>query len=105
MSPSALAPTVHRIWSLRIRYRGKAFARCRGDNRRRIEEALATGQVRSLLGTQVREIGPNRVSLVDADGGSRELENDAVIVQIGGTSPAALLKSFGIELITKFGEA
>lgn len=37
--------------------------------------------------------------------GVEALRNDAVIVQIGGTPPAALLGSFGIELATKYGEA
>ncbi len=33
-----------------------------------------------------------------------EIQNDAVITQIGGTSPADLLKTFGINLVTKYGE-
>jgi hypothetical protein len=33
------------------------------------------------------------------------IQNDAVIVQIGGTAPAELLKAFGIHLVTKHGEA
>ena len=33
------------------------------------------------------------------------MPNDAVIVQIGGTAPAELLQKFGIEVVTKRGEA
>lgn len=33
-----------------------------------------------------------------------DVSNDAVIVQIGGTAPTAILKSFGIELVTKYGQ-
>jgi len=91
--------------SVSISYRGKAFARCRGDNRRRVEEALVSGRIRSLLGTQVEEVGTDQVTLVDTDGNRRTMENDAVIVQIGGTPPSQLLESFGIELTTKYGEA
>jgi thioredoxin reductase/NAD-dependent dihydropyrimidine dehydrogenase PreA subunit len=91
--------------SVSISYRGSVFARCRGDNRRRIEDALAAGQVRSLLGTELRHIAHDHVVLTGAQGQSHELPNDAVIVQVGGTPPAALLKSFGVEIITKYGEA
>jgi thioredoxin reductase/NAD-dependent dihydropyrimidine dehydrogenase PreA subunit len=91
--------------SVSISYRGEVFARCRGENRRRIEEALVSGRIQSLLGTQLQHIGPDRAVLRDSAGQVREIDNDAVIVQIGGTPPSALLKSFGVELITKYGEA
>jgi hypothetical protein len=38
-------------------------------------------------------------------GGPRVRANDAVIVQIGGRSPVELLRSFGIEMVEKRGEA
>ena len=91
--------------SVSISYRRAEFARCRAENRRRIEEAIQTGAVRALLPTQVAEIGASSVLLRDAQGRAAELPNDALIVQIGGTPPAQLLRSFGIGLTTKYGEA
>jgi hypothetical protein len=38
-------------------------------------------------------------------GGLQQVENDHVVVQIGGTAPSQLLKSVGIELVEKRGEA
>jgi thioredoxin reductase/NAD-dependent dihydropyrimidine dehydrogenase PreA subunit len=92
--------------SVTISYRKGAFARCRGENRARIEQAIAEGRVRAAMPTQVQEIGADHVVLRDCDGEqSQRLQNDAVIVQIGGTPPATLLRSFGIEIVTKYGEA
>jgi thioredoxin reductase/NAD-dependent dihydropyrimidine dehydrogenase PreA subunit len=73
--------------SVTISYRRAAFARCRADNRRRIDEAIASGRVRALMPSQVRSIRPSDV-LLDLDGRALELPNDAVVVQVGGTSPA-----------------
>jgi hypothetical protein len=33
------------------------------------------------------------------------IPNDNIIVQVGGTAPAELLKKFGIDVVTKRGEA
>jgi hypothetical protein len=35
----------------------------------------------------------------------QKVPNDSVIVQAGGTPPAQLLGSFGIQMVTKYGEA
>jgi thioredoxin reductase (NADPH) len=90
--------------SVAISYRKDKFARCRDSNRARIDAELAGGRIRGLLGTEVASIDAHGVSLRGARGETR-LDNDAVIVQIGGTPPSALLKSFGIEIVTKYGEA
>jgi thioredoxin reductase len=89
--------------SVAISYRREQFARCRADNRRRIDAVINSGGVRPLLPTEVTSIEPNRVTLKNGHG-SYQLENDAVIAQLGGTAPAEVLKSFGIELVTKYGE-
>jgi len=92
--------------SVTLSYRKGAFARCRGDNRMRIEQAIDAGRVRVRLSTEVEEIAEDTVLLRHAaDGRHERIANDAVIVQIGGTPPAALLRSFGVEIVTKFGEA
>jgi thioredoxin reductase (NADPH) len=90
--------------SVAISYRREQFARCRGANRTRIAELIGNGKVRALLKSEVRRIEEHHVLLALPEGEER-IPNDAVIVQIGGTTPASLLQSFGIELVTKYGEA
>jgi thioredoxin reductase len=90
--------------SVSISYRREQFLRCRSDNRRRIEQAIALGGVRALLPTHVVSIEPKSVTLRSDDTKPYRIENDAIIAQLGGTAPAEVLKSFGIELVTKYGE-
>lgn len=91
--------------SVSISYRRDKFARARGENMRSIEEALRTGKVRGYLGTEIVEITPDALRLKYADGREETVQNDSVVVQVGGTDPGQLLASFGIELQTKYGEA
>jgi hypothetical protein len=56
------------------------------------------------LPSTVTAITPREVHLTGPDGALR-LPNDAVVVQIGGTSPGDLLATFGIATIEKRGEA
>ena len=93
-----------RCASVSISYRRGAFARCRAENRRRIDEAIATSAVQALMPSEVLEIHESKVML-KTDAGTKTVQNDAVIVQIGGTAPAELLKTFGIDVVTKRGEA
>lgn len=92
-----------RCRSVSVSYRREAFARCRAENRKQIEAAIASGAVRALLPSAVRSIGEREVVL-DQAGREVRLPNDAVVVQIGGTSPTALLATFGVEMVTKRGE-
>jgi thioredoxin reductase len=89
--------------SVTISYRREQFMRCRSDNRQRIDRAIGKGTVRALMTSTVTRIEPRHAELRDVSGDYR-LENDAVIAQLGGTAPADVLKSFGIELVTKYGE-
>jgi thioredoxin reductase/NAD-dependent dihydropyrimidine dehydrogenase PreA subunit len=93
-----------RCASVTISYRRDAFARCRVENRTRIDEAIQVGRVRALMPSQITCINERDVCFTY---GGREMSmpNDAVIVQIGGTAPAALLQTFGIQVVTKRGEA
>jgi thioredoxin reductase len=90
--------------SVSISYRRNAFARCRAENRRRIDEAIQAGKVQRLMPTEVKCIGEKDVVLT-AENREQRIPNDSVIVQIGGTAPSELLQKFGIEVITKRGEA
>jgi thioredoxin reductase/ferredoxin len=91
--------------SVSLSYRRKEFARCRADNKRRIMECIRSGSVRALLPTEVVAIEPDAVLLSDEQKRTQRVQNDAVIVQAGGTPPAQLLASFGIQMVTKYGEA
>ena len=90
--------------SVSISYRRDAFARCRVENRRRIEALIAQGKVHPIMPSQVLEIRAHDV-LLDVGGKQQPLANDAVIVQIGGTAPSELLQKFGVEVVVKRGEA
>jgi thioredoxin reductase len=91
--------------SVTISYRKNTFARCRQPNRKRIEAEMEAGRLTALIGTQVEEIFEDRVTLRDASGEQLTTQNDAVVVQVGGTAPTALLQDVGIEIVTKYGEA
>ena len=102
---SALALAEHgRCASVSLSYRRAELARVRSENRRHIEAAFVTGIVHGLLPSEVVAIKSDRV-VMDFLREPTVLEIDAVIVQIGGTTPTALLSTFGIELRTKYGEA
>jgi thioredoxin reductase len=90
--------------SVAISYRRAEFARCRAENKRRINEHIRSGAVRALMSTELLAIDEAAVTLADASQRRSEWPNDAVIVQIGGTPPAQLLQSFGIQMVTKYGQ-
>ncbi len=89
--------------SVGISYRRAQFARCRSDNQVRMAQLVESGQVTAHMNSTVVQIHEKEVVL-NIDGSSEVLANDAMVVQIGGTSPSTLLKSFGVELVTKYGE-
>jgi thioredoxin reductase len=90
--------------SVAISYRRAEFARCRAENRRRVDACIAQGSVRTYMVTEVVDIGERDVTLRNASGLTGKIPNDSVIVQIGGMPPAKLLGSLGIALTTKYGE-
>lgn len=90
--------------SVSISYRRAAFARCRIENRRRIEEAIDRGRVRSLLPSDVVSINENDVVLT-MDQRKVVVANDGVVIQAGGTASSELLQKFGIDVVVKRGEA
>ena len=90
--------------SVTLSYRRAELARVRRQNRDKIEAAIQAGQVKALMPSDVVSIEPQKVTL-KSRGTTTTIDNDAVIVQIGGTAPTELLASFGIALRTKYGEA
>ena len=88
-----------------LSYRRTELARLRAGVRDRLDIAFASGKVRAMLGTQVVKIDKRTVDLEHGDGSVKRIPNDGLIVQIGGQPPSELLKSAGIQIVEKFGEA
>jgi thioredoxin reductase (NADPH) len=85
-----------------LSYRGNAFNRVKPKNRERMEKASASGQLRLLLESNVKQILSSTVQL-DQKGTGIELPNDAVIVCAGEILPTPLLKEIGIHIETRHG--
>ncbi len=100
----ALALAAAGCRSVAMSYRRAELARLRGSVRDAVDRAVADGKLSLLLGTEVEAIN-DAVVVLRGPKGRLELENDAVIVQIGGTAPDDLLRGIGIELVEKRGEA
>jgi thioredoxin reductase/NAD-dependent dihydropyrimidine dehydrogenase PreA subunit len=91
--------------SVALSYRRPELARLRAEVRQRLETLLSAGRVVARLPSEVETIATRAVTLRQPAGARVELANDAVVVQIGGTSPGDVLRSFGIETVVKYGEA
>lgn len=90
--------------SVALSYRRTELLRLRSSVRTAIEHSFADGSIRPLLGSEVVSIAEHEVML-RTDGRLAPVPNDAVIVQIGGQAPSALLRAVGIELVEKRGDA
>ncbi len=90
--------------SVSISYRRAELARLRSSVRKQIERCFADGTLAPLLSTEVVSIAEDHVTLNTPDG-VQQMINDNVIIQIGGQPPSALLRTIGIELVEKRGEA
>lgn len=100
---AALAVAAQPGTQVALSYRGEAFTRARAANRSRLEAARDARRVQVLLGSHVRDIAPERVSIEAGAGGRQELPNDDVLVCAGGVLPFAFLRSIGVELEKKHG--
>ena len=87
-----------------LSYRSSAFARAKRRNRDRLADAEATGRLKVLLESNVVEIQDEKV-IIEHKGRHLSLANDAVIINVGGVLPTALLKGIGISVTTKYGTA
>ncbi len=90
--------------SVTISYRRAEFARLRGQVRDRLQALISAGRIVAEMESNVTGVAPDSVGLRFNDGTEQTIANDEVVVQIGGTPPSALLKKFGIDLVTKRGE-
>jgi thioredoxin reductase/NAD-dependent dihydropyrimidine dehydrogenase PreA subunit len=87
-----------------LSYRGAAFDRAKARNRERVQAAVDAGRLRALMQSNVLKIEPD-VVLLDQQGRTDRITNDAVIVSAGGILPTAFLQSLGIAVETKHGTA
>lgn len=87
-----------------LSYRGDAFSRARQRNRERAERLAGANRLRIVLGSELREIGPQHVAL-EKNGARKQGANDDVIICAGGVLPTQFLKQLGIEVETKYGAA
>ena len=87
-----------------LSYRSAAFSRAKQKNRDKVESMAAAGQLRVLMSSNVQEIRADSV-LIEHDGKTIAMKNDAVIVCAGGILPTGFLKDVGITVETKYGTA
>jgi thioredoxin reductase (NADPH) len=85
-----------------LSYRGEAFSRVKEKNRQKLKEAEASGKVKTILNSNIKEVKKTSV-VVESGGNLTEMKNDAVIVCAGGILPTEFLKGIGIQVDTKFG--
>jgi hypothetical protein len=74
-----------------LSYRGKTLSRCKAANRKRLDEAVASGRVQLRFSTKVTKISADAVTL----DGQLEVGADRVFVCIGGDAPVAWLEAAG----------
>jgi len=85
-----------------LSYRNEAFDRVTERNRDLLDEAVAEGRLKLELRTTVTRIVERQVQL-DRDGEQLNIDNDTIIVCVGGVLPTPMLKKIGIAVETKYG--
>lgn len=85
-----------------LSYRGEHFSRVKSANREHLNAAVANGRIHLMLQSQTTGITQTHV-LLEQQGRSERLRNDAVIVCAGGIAPKSLLDSMGIAFEIKHG--
>lgn len=83
-----------------LSYRGESFSRVKERNREKIEKAIAAGRVKTLFGSQIREIRPD-VVVLEHEGNTTILPNDYTVIRIGGDAPYAFLERLGVRIVQK----
>jgi thioredoxin reductase/NAD-dependent dihydropyrimidine dehydrogenase PreA subunit len=80
-----------------ISYRNPAFGRAKQRNKENIETLIRDGKVRAIMSSNVVSIHADRVVL-EVNGSRSEIENDYVVVNVGGILPTDFLKGLGISI-------
>lgn len=87
-----------------IVYRGETFNRAKRANRARIDKLIADEKVGVYFQGRLTRIKQETVELEQA-GIQRTIPNDHVIICAGGVLPTEFLRSLGIRVVKKYGEA
>lgn len=87
-----------------LSYRKENFARIKPGNQQALEKAVADGKVELMLSSNVTEIKPDSVKLINGNGEEVEIENHRVYIFIGGELPIPFLKDAGIDVNMTFGK-
>lgn len=85
-----------------LSYRNDSFSRAKQKNRDKIAKAEATGAIKVLMSSNVKNFTPDSVE-IEHNGKIISIRNDAAIICAGGILPTAFLKETGIKIETKFG--
>jgi thioredoxin reductase/Pyruvate/2-oxoacid:ferredoxin oxidoreductase delta subunit len=80
-----------------LAYRGDDFFRAKEDNRRLLDQAIANGEIKALLKSNLKSSRDKEVDL-EVDGQMQTIKNDKVIVLIGQLPPIEFLRDTGMEL-------
>ncbi|HHH43494.1 MAG TPA: 4Fe-4S dicluster domain-containing protein [Gammaproteobacteria bacterium] len=87
-----------------ISYRSGAFSRAKEKNRQKVAQAEQEGRLRVLFTSNVTEISERQV-ILEQEGNTITLDNDAVIISAGGILPTPFLKKIGVQVETRHGTA
>ena len=89
-----------------LSYRSGSITRAKRKNREQLQENVRSGRIDLILNSQVKRIWDTGVELEmspPAKTSTLVLENDAILVCVGGILPTSFLKDVGIKIETKFG--
>lgn len=95
------AITLSELNTVYLSYRKGEFSRVFKDNERLLNEKVASGRVKLILNSTVKEFGKTEAVLSIDKGGHEQIENvpyDHAFVLIGADIPKRFLKSLGIKL-------
>lgn len=90
--------------SVVLSYRGEAFSRLKPRNKQRLDDAVSKGSIRTMLQSNVKEIGEKEVKIATGEE-VLVIPNDYVYVFAGGELPNEFLQKIGIRIEKKFGKA
>jgi len=85
-----------------LSYRKDSFGRAKAKNRQRVDELEASGQLRIVFSSQVKQFTDD-YAVLTLNEKDFKIKNDAVIVCAGGILPTKLLKDIGIKVEMKYG--
>lgn len=87
-----------------LSYRKENFARIKPGNEKKLNEAIANGQLNVMLNSNVKEILNEKVIIENSGSERVEVLNDRVYIFIGGELPISFLEKSGIQVDKHFGK-